>query len=230
MINNNKVIAIIPARGGSKGIPKKNIKKLNGKPLIQYSIDIAKECEYIDSVIVSTDCAEIEKTSTLLGADVIKRPDYLSLDNSLVEDAIKYTLDNVDKSVELIVLLEPTSPMRNIELLNKCIEKLEISSTECVATFSETELPPSRIWNLDSNTAEPFISGSNPWLPRQELKKGYQLNGLVYGFKKSIFKKNDKGILTENISAIVTPRNISIDIDDMLDFKLVEYLMKENNG
>lgn len=227
MIDNKKVLAIIPARGGSKGIPKKNIKLLNDKPLIQYSIDIAKHSKYIDSIVVSTDCDEIAEVSINLGAHVVKRPEYLSEDDSLVVDAIKYTIENINENYDLIVLLEPTSPMRTVKIMDECIESLKDQDTECVATFCETDLPPARVWKVLNNRAELFFEGSNPWLPRQKLEKGYQLNGLVYGFKREIFMSNSSRLLTDNITAIITPREISVDIDTMLDFKLVELVMKE---
>ena len=231
MIGNNKVVVIIPARGGSKGIPKKNIKLLNGKPLIQYSIDIAKKSKYVDSVVVSTDCDEIEKISLELGSQVVKRPDYLSKDESLVAEAIKYTINMLDEKYDFIILLEPTSPMRTLELVNNCIENLAVIDTECLATFCETDLPPARIWKLTDKKAEFYFEDSNPWLPRQRLEKGYQLNGLVYGLKTHIFMKtnNDGRILTNNITPILTKREKSIDIDNIIDFKLIELLMKENN-
>ncbi|WP_108063721.1 acylneuraminate cytidylyltransferase family protein [Poseidonibacter lekithochrous] len=229
MINNKKVLAIIPARGGSKGIPKKNIKRLNNKPLIQYSIDIAKKSQYIDSVVVSTDCEEISSTSMGLGAKVVKRPDYLSEDDSLVVDAIKYTINELDDEYDFIILLEPTSPLRSLEVIENCINKLLDKEIECVATFCETDLPPARVWKISNNDIELFFKNSNPWLPRQKLEKGYQLNGLVYGIKQEVFMNNPSRILTDKISPVITSRDMSIDIDSMLDFKLVELIMKERN-
>ncbi len=229
MISNKKVLAIIPARGGSKGIPKKNIKLLNGKPLIQYSIDVAKDCQYIDNIVVSTDCDEIANVSIDLGAQVVHRPDYLSKDDSLVVDAIKYTLEKLEDKYDYIILLEPTSPMRTLNIVENCIKKLANHDVECVATFCETDLPPARIWKLVNDEAKIFIKYSNPWLPRQILEKGYQLNGLVYGIKYEIFMKNSNKLLTDKITSVLTSREMSIDIDTMLDFKLVELIMREEN-
>ena len=230
MIKNNKVLVIIPARGGSKGIVGKNIKPLNGKPLIEYSIEVAKQSQYVDNVVVSTDCEKIENISILLGSDVIKRPDFLAKDDSLVVDSIKYTLENLDEKFDFILLLEPTSPMRTVELIDSCIEKLLIDDVECVATFCETEIPPDRIWKMENDKIKTFLADATPWLPRQKLEKGYQLNGLVYGMKTSIFINRDKGlkILTNHITPIITKKEISIDIDNIIDFKLVELLMKED--
>lgn len=231
MFNSMRVLAIIPARGGSKGIPKKNIKMLLGKPLIQYTIDEAKHSLYVDDVVVSTDSEEIAEVSEQLGAKVIKRPPELSGDSALVVDALRYTIETLEKehlNYDIVLLLEPTSPLRTSSVIDECIEKFSNKSVESVTTFSETSVPPDRIWRIADDSVEPYIKGANPWLPRQKLELGYQLNGLVYAIKMSSFKAMEKSnsVLTEKITAVITPKEISIDIDDMLDFRLIEFLMK----
>lgn len=231
MFNSMRVLAIIPARGGSKGIPKKNIKMLLGKPLIQYTIDEANSSLYVDDVVVSTDSEEIAEVSEQLGAKVIQRPPELSGDSALVVDALRYTIEALEKEhlkYDIVLLLEPTSPLRTYSVIDECIEKFSNQNVESVTTFSETSVPPDRIWRISDDSVEPYIKGANPWLPRQKLELGYQLNGLVYAIKMSSFKAMEKSnsVLTEKITAVITPKEISIDIDDMLDFRLIEFLMK----
>lgn len=231
MFNSMRVLAVIPARGGSKGIPKKNIKMLLGKPLIQYTIDEANRSLYVDDVVVSTDDEEIAGISKQLGAKVIHRPSELSGDSALVVDALRYTIEALEKEhliYDMVLLLEPTSPLRTYSVIDQCIEKFSNKSVESVTTFSETSVPPDRIWRISDDSVEPYIKGANPWLPRQKLKLGYQLNGLVYAIRMSSFKamKRSNSVLTEKITAVITPKEISIDIDDMLDFRLIEFLMK----
>ncbi len=231
MFNSMRVLAVIPARGGSKGIPKKNIKMLLGKPLIQYTIDEAKSSLYVDDVVVSTDSEEIAEVSEQLGAKVIQRPLELSGDSALVVDALRYTIEALEKEYlkyDIVLLLEPTSPLRTCSVIDECIEKFSNQNVESVTTFSETSVPPDRIWRISDDSVEPYIKGASPWLPRQKLELGYQLNGLVYAIKMSSFKKMEKSnsVLTEKIVAVITPKEISIDIDDMLDFRLIEFLMK----
>ena len=231
MFNSMRVLAVIPARGGSKGIPKKNIKMLLGKPLIQYTIDEAKSSLYVDDVVVSTDSEEIAEVSEQLGAKVIQRPPELSGDSALVVDALRYTIETLEKEhlkYDIVLLLEPTSPLRTCSVIDECIEKFSNKNVESVTTFSETSVPPDRIWRISDDSVEPYIKGANPWLPRQKLELGYQLNGLVYAIKMSSFKAMEKSnsVLTEKITAVITPKEISIDIDDMLDFRLIEFLMK----
>ena len=233
MFRSMKVLVVIPARGGSKGIIKKNIKVLHGKPLIQYTIDESKKSLYIDDIVVSTDDKAISKVSKDLGVKVIDRPDKFSGDKALVVDALRYTLDELEKEglrYDIVLLLEPTSPLRTSHIIDECIEKFKDPDVKNVVTFSETSVPPDRIWKIDLNSIEPYIKGANPWLPRQELNEGYQLNGLVYALDISNFNtmKDSHTILNGKITPVITPKEISIDIDDMLDFKMVEFLMKDN--
>ena len=232
MLESMKILAVVPARGGSKGIPKKNIKILAGKPLIQYTIDEANKSLYIDDVVVSTDDDEISKVSETLGAKVIRRPDELSGDNALVVDALRYTIEVLKKenlNYDIVLLLEPTSPLRSYSIIDECIEKFKNKNVESVTTFSETSVPPDRIWRMVDKNVETYIEGVNPWLPRQKLEIGYQLNGLVYAIRMSSFEamKKSNSLLTSKITAVITPKEISIDIDDMLDFKMIEFLMEE---
>lgn len=232
MIDSMKILAVIPARGGSKGIPKKNIRILAGKPLIQYTIDEAYKSLYIDDVVVSTDDDQISKVSETLGAKVIRRPDELSGDNALVVDALRYTIEVLKKenlNYDIVLLLEPTSPLRTYSIIDECIEKFKNKNVESVTTFSETSVPPDRIWRISDNNVETYIEGVNPWLPRQKLEIGYQLNGLVYAIRMSSFElmKKSNSLLTSKITPVITPKEVSIDIDDMLDFKMIEFLMEE---
>lgn len=225
------VVSIIPARGGSKGIPGKNIKELNGKPLIVYSIEHSLEVESIDRTIVSTDDEEISGVAEKAGAEVIKRPDELARDDSLVINAIRYTVQEIERKgdeVDFIVVLEPTSPLRDIEVTERCIKVLKEGKADSVATFSETELPPHRIWRIEDDLLEPYIEGANPWLPRQEQPKGYQLNGQVYALTKDILFEHDDSIslLIGERYPIITPKETAVDIDTETDLKLVETLLE----
>jgi len=231
MLDKMKVLVVIPARGGSKGIIKKNIKLLHGKPLIQYTIEAAQNAIYVDDIVVSTDDDEIKKVSESLCTKVISRPESLSGDDALVVDALRYTLDELEREgtmYDIVLLLEPTSPLRTSEIIDDCIKEFANNDVKNVVTFSETDLPPDRIWKLDDKGIEPYIKGANPWLPRQKLEVGYQLNGLVYALDVLNFRKmkESQSILNGKITPVITPKEISIDIDDMLDFKMIEFLMK----
>ena len=229
---NHNVVSIIPARGGSKGIPGKNIRELKGRPLIEYSIEHSLEVESIDRTVVSTDDEEISKVARKAGVEVVMRPKELAEDRSLVIDAVRYTIEQLEVEgyeIDIIVLLEPTSPLRDIEVTEKCIRVLKDGKADSVATFSETELPPHRIWKIENDEVEPYIEGANPWLPRQTQPVGYKLNGQVYALTRDIlFEKDDSvSLLIGEKYPIITPKETAVDIDNERDFKLIEYIMED---
>lgn len=223
-----RVIAVIPARGGSKSVPGKNIKLLSGKPLLQWSIEIGKSVAYIDRVIVSTDDEQIAKIARGCGAEVYSRPAHLATDEALVIDALRdliKTLRGEGENGGIMVLLEPTCPLRAAEDVIACLELLG-QGYDSAATFTEAALNPHRAWKIDASRPEVFIPGAIPWTPRQKLPKAYQLNGAVYAFKMSLLDAEEKGLLLGKPGAVVMPPGRSVDIDDELDFAVVETLMQ----
>jgi len=202
--------------------------------LIQYSIEQSIRVDSIDRTIVSTDDKEISKVAKESGAEVIERPKKLAADRSLVIDAIRYTVRELERdgtSVSIIVVLEPTSPIRDIDVIKKSIFILKEGRADSVATFSETDLPPHRMWNITDEKVETFFEGANPWLPRQSQPKAYKLNGQVYALTKDILFENDDAIslLLGKKYPIITPKETAVDIDTEIDFKIIEYLMEEKH-
>jgi len=231
MINGQRVIAVIPARGGSKSVPGKNIRPLAGKPLINWSIEVARQTSEIDRVIVSTDDSKIASVSRECGAEVYIRPAHLATDEALVIDALKdliQTLRAEQESFEWLVLLEPTCPLRTPEDVHNCLKLLTQGAYDSVATFKEAELNPHRAWRIIGETPEVFILGSIPWLPRQKLPKAYQLNGAVYVFRAGMLAAETRAILLGRPAAVMMPPERSHDIDDLVDFMVVEALLNMN--
>ena len=223
MINGKRVIALIPARGGSKSIPRKNLQLLGNTPLVAWAIQAAKEAMEIDRVIVSTDNEEIAQCAEKFGAEVYRRPVDLSGDHSLVVDTVRHltkVLDSEAETAEIFVLLEPTSPVRQKGLISDCLNQLVSTNSDSVATFQELSIRPQRIWRISSGIAEPFIEGSIPWKPRQELEVGYELNGAVYAFFPRRLPEGNLGLLFGRTSAIVSQERV-IDIDTETDLRLV---------
>ena len=225
------ILAIIPARGGSKGIPGKNIKQFAGKPLIVHSIETSLKCPLVTSTVVSTDDDKIAEVSIAHGAQVIKRPDELATDASLVIDAIKYTVRKVEEEgdeIDIVILLEPTSPFRRAEDLEKCIQVLLENKADSVATFTSSDISPNRLWRVSEGIVEPYIEGAVPWLPRQKQPKAHELTGQIYGLsKKVLFEKEDSiSLLLGRKSAVITPRETALDIDTELDFMVAEKIME----
>lgn len=228
-----RILAIIPARGGSKGVPRKNLKHLKGIPLIDHTINALKNVSEITKIVVSTDDFEISCHVQKLGIEVIMRPSELAQDNSLVQDAVDHTIKELEKVGEIfdtIFLFEPTSPIkRQIDII-EAINILKSDEVDSVASFTEFKTPPSRAWRIvDCDTIKPFIEGSTPFLPRQSLEKGYYLNGVLYGAKRSSLEKfAAKSFLVGKIKSIIIPEEFVIDIDSPNDFLLAEFLMSIN--
>ena len=232
MLNGRQVIAVIPARGGSKSVPGKNIRSLGGKPLLAWSIEVAKQVSEIDRIIVSTDDAQIASVGRTHGAEVYARPPHLATDEALVIDALKdllQTLQAEGETPEWVILLEPTCPLRTADDVRDCLKLVAQGEYDSVATFKDAELNPHRAWRLVDGVPEVFIAGAVPWLPRQKLPKAYQLNGAVYVFRASLLAQEAKSLLVGKLGAVLMPRDRSQDIDDSVDFAIVEALLKKSN-
>jgi N-acylneuraminate cytidylyltransferase/CMP-N,N'-diacetyllegionaminic acid synthase len=229
----NLVIAVIPARGGSKGLPGKNIKKMNDKPLIWYTINAAKKSKFIDKIIVSTDDNEIAEIAKKYDAEIpFMRPKELARDDSLAIDNYIYTIDRLNKEfnygiVEFVVL-QPTSPLRTSLDIDNAIQIFEEKKTDSVISVSEAIHPP--IWSkrIDEkgilrNYFDIRIGNKN----RQEIEKVYMPNGAIFVFKFSLLKEK-YSYYSDKTHPYIIPLERSIDIDSKLDFEFAEYLMKKN--
>jgi N-acylneuraminate cytidylyltransferase len=233
MLNGKRVIAVIPARGGSKSIPGKNVRPLGGKPLLAWSIDVAKQVSEIDRILVSTDDTEIGAVGRRHGAEVYPRPEHLATDEALVIDALKDLIETLKAEGEIpewIVLLEATCPLRTADDVRQCLTLVTQGGYDSVATFKDAELNPHRAWKLNEGVPEVFIPGAIPWLPRQKLPKAYQLNGAVYVFRAAMLENESKSLLLGKLGAVLMPRERSQDIDDSLDFKIVEALLQKEKS
>ena len=221
------MIAIIPARGGSKGLPGKNILPLCGKPMIAYTIEAAKQSRYIDHVIVSTDDSNIAEIAVKYGAEVpFLRPDYLASDTAQAVDNYIYTIERLSKEwnkpIEEFVVLQPTSPLRLTEDIDGAIEMFYEKKADSVISYTKEAHPV--LWHkyLDENNAFVDIFDSTI-ANRQDLKTSYYPNGAVYVFRFSMIK--ERKYYTTKSYAYVMPRNRSVDIDYKEDFEYVEFLM-----
>ncbi|MFP9193838.1 cytidylyltransferase domain-containing protein [Natrialbaceae archaeon A-CW1-1] len=231
MIDEQHVVAIVPARGGSKTLPGKNIKNLGGKPLIAWAIETANETEEIDRIIVSTDDTDIADVATEYGAEVLERPTHLATDDALVIDTIRHTIAACDLSAtaEYVVMLEPTSPLRTSTDIKRCLDRLsdEDEEYDSVATFTDAELNPHRVWQLTEDDPEPYLPEADPWQPRQQLPDAYQLTGAVYAFRTDAVTEEGTSLLFGNAGAVLMPQRRAVDIDTELDFQLAEQLLPE---
>ncbi|WP_138753684.1 cytidylyltransferase domain-containing protein [Paenibacillus sinopodophylli] len=227
MINDKKVLAIIPARGGSKGVPGKNIRNLGGKPLIAWTIEEANKSVYIDRAVVSTDDEAIIKAAIAYGGDVpFSRPASLAQDDSSGISPVLHAIDQIP-GYDYVVLLQPTSPLRNYNDIDKCIELLVASATTAVVSVTEQEKSPYWMFEVNQENKMKPVMGETIALPRQELPKVYALNGAVYVSSIEQLKQTET-FLTKETVAYVMPSERSIDIDTLTDFRLCEILIESS--
>lgn len=226
MYTNKTFLAIIPARGGSKRLPRKNILDLCGKPLIAWSIKAGLNSKYIDKVVVSSDDDDILNISLNFGAETIKRPIDLANDTATTFDAIKHTIENVEK-YDYIVLLQPTSPLRNEKHIDEAIELLENKKADAIVSVCEMDHSP--LWSntlpKDGNMSN-FLKDEILNKRSQDLEKYYRLNGAIYICKTEKLLEEKSFFLKENIFAYVMDRKSSVDIDEEMDFNMAEVLIK----
>lgn len=229
-----KIIAVILARGGSKRVPRKNIKLLAGKPLIAYSIQAAVQSKYLDRVIVSTDDVEIADVAKQFGADVpFLRPDELANDTATsliaLQHAVKFIENNENDKFDLVVLIQATSPLILSEDVDKTIEKsIETNHNSCT-TVCEISERPEWMYIIKNNHAQLLIQQKDQETRTQLLPKVYRLTGAVYVIKRDTLMEKGKILDNNDLSVVIIPKERSIDISDFHDFIIAEALIKGGN-
>ncbi len=236
-----KSLGLIPARGGSKGIKKKNIQKINGKPLIAYTIEQALKSN-LDRVIVATDDNEIIKVAKKYGAECpFKRPKNISGSNSHAFQIYKYTLEWLKKNEnyvpDVMCVMLCTTPFRRIQTINSCLKKIKSKKYDWVFTVNEMEHHPYRSMVKKNNFIKPLFNIPNHkiWVNRQELPEIFRFNGGVFAsLSKNIFQNNEYNIDNLKYKKIkvgyeIMSKKESLDIDDPIDLDFVRFLMKKNS-
>jgi CMP-N,N'-diacetyllegionaminic acid synthase len=221
-------LAVIPARKGSKRLPKKNILDLCGKPLVAWTIEAAMRSNYIDKVIVSTDCEEVGAVSKKQGTLTIDRPEELAIDSATTFDVVKNTMDRINESFDYIILLQPTSPLRDSKHIDESIELISIKKADAIISVSMTEHSP--LWcNTLNNNEEMsnFISNDIKNKRSQDLDDYYRLNGAIYICNSTRLLYEKTFFIKDNIFAYKMERIFSVDIDEEIDFLLVGLLMDQ---
>ena len=228
----SKILAIIPARGGSKEIPKKNIKIFNGKPLIEWTIKSALKSKLINKIIVSSDSKKILSMSRDFGVDTILRPKNISGDNDSVESAIKHALFKLKNKYEVIVLLSPTSPIRKINDIDNAIRYFKSKNLD--SCFSAGRLTDFLIWNFNkkNKTYKSINYDYKNRGIRQKRDQNFVENGSIYVFKNELIK-NKNNRIGGNIGIYIMEFWQSFELDNKKDWKFLEiiqknYILKKN--
>ena len=226
MFNNNMILVVIPARGGSKGIPRKNLRLLHGKPLITYAIDVAKSSQYVDDVVVTTDDSQIALIAEKFGASVVRRSEELSTDNVLLDPVIHDAMIQKEKlafdEYDIVITLKPTSPLLKTQTLDKTIEKFEDFSIDSVVTVVDDR---HLNWGYDENNKRYFPL----YIKRVEkelLPKSFKETGAILATRRSFVHEDSR--LGTNIDLVELSREESIDIVNKEDWIVAEnYLQKK---
>lgn len=228
-------IAIIPARGGSKRLPRKNVLDLAGKPLIAWTIAAGLESKFVKRVMVSTDDEEIARISRQYGADVpFMRPETLAQDASASIDVLKYTLQELQRrgeSYDYVLLLQPTSPLRSAAHIDSAIELLLAKQADAVVSVTELDHPIE--WNntLPENLSlDGFLPARFKGVRSQDFPKRYRINGAIYISRVARMFAENAMVYDGNAYAYIMDRQFSIDIDDETDFLLARVLVEKTNS
>ncbi len=230
MYNNQRIMALIPARGGSKGIKNKNIIDLCGKPLIAHTVDAAKECSYIDDIIVSTDSKAIADVAVKYGAHVpFIRPDKLAQDRSTTLDVVLHAINEMKCrgcEYDILILLQPTSPLRNTDDIKGAIEEFCDKKVKSLVSVSEVNDSPVLIRQIGEDMKLEKLLDLSSTIRRQDMKKYYRVNGAIY--INRIIDIDNETSFNDNEYGYIMDKKHSVDIDEMMDVVYARLLMENN--
>ena len=231
MISEKSVLAIIPARGGSKEVHRKNIRKVAGKPLIAWTIVEAKKSKYIDRLILSSEDEEIIKVAKAWDCEVpFVRPMELAQDDTPGIEPVLHAIKLIHEKYDYVVILQPTSPLRKIEDIDGCIELCTKKNVPACVSVTGPDKSPYWMFTINKKgQLNSFVASVRPVTRRQDLPRVYALNGAVYVAKKDWLEKN-KTFISEETVAYVMDKERSVDVDDLFDLQLCEFFLVHKNS
>lgn len=223
-----RVLVIIPARGGSKGVPQKNIKLLGGKPLIAHAIECALGSKKASKIVVSTDDDAIASVANQYPIEVVKRPSELAEDDSNVVTAVTYTYDYLKEDFDVIVLLQPTAPLRTSADLDAVIDLLEKNKNAdgVISVVPMDDVHPARMYDLNETQHLVPLIENGETLRRQDLKPVYYRNGCFYAVRTKAFYEQQSFMVAHKLAFVMNP-NWLINIDNLRDFQLATLLYED---
>lgn len=225
MFNNNMILVVIPARGGSKGIPRKNLRLLNNKPLISYSIEVAKASQYVDDVVVTTDDSKIALIAEKFGASVVRRSEELSTDDTLLDPVIYDAMVQKEKlafdEYDIVITLQPTSPLIKTATLDRVIEKFEDFSLESVISVVDDR---HLSWGFDEKNQRYFPNYIER-VAKKDLPKSFRETGAILATRRAFIHENSR--LGTNIDIVEVSKEESVEIENYEDWWLAENYVKK---
>ena len=230
MINNLKVLALIPARGGSKGIKDKNIYDINGKPLIAYSIIAAQNSKYVDDIVITTDSEKIKEVAESFDANVpFLRPAELATDNSKTIDAVVHatnTLKELGRDYDILLLLQPTCPLRTTEDIDNSLELFVSKGCVALVSVNKVKEHPILMRKINEDGMMDNLLNLPSTIRRQDMPPIYKVNGSIY--INLIKELSNNTSLNDNPLAYITDDEHSVDIDDLDDIERVKNILRKN--
>lgn len=225
MIGEHRVLAVLCGRGGSKGLPRKNVLDLGGKPLIAWSVEAASNSRLLDRTVVSTDDEEIAQAARAAGGEVpFMRPAELAGDTTPVTEAMIHMVESLHEHYDIVVLLHATSPFRTGGDIDDCISKLVATGADTCVSFSEMSKPPSYIVQIDENDRIRPMEGSGLLKRRQDTERYFLPNAAIYAVWTT-FLLRERKVYSDDTAALITPHERSIDIDDWFDLEVARGLL-----
>lgn len=221
-----RTVAIIPARGGSKGIPRKNLREVGGVPLVVRAIQVGLAASRVDRVVMTTDDEEIAAVARLAGAEVVMRPPELAADDTPTLPVLKFVLEGMERDdwfADIVVLLEPTSPFRSPEEVDACIAKLDDPAVCSAATVTQLERNPYNIFEVEGDRAKRFVQEpAGIFTRRQQFTHLKRINGCVYVARAEAVRAGR--LLEEPLRVVEMTAEDSINVDTPLDLELARLL------
>jgi CMP-N-acetylneuraminic acid synthetase len=224
------ILGIIPARGGSKGVKRKNIRVVAGQPLLAYSIKAAKQSKYLSRIVVSTEDHEIAKIAKSLGCEVISRPPELAGDHTPMLPVISHGLAEAEKleknRFDCVVIMQPTTPLRTGDDIDQSLEILIQSNCDTViSVYQVSDHHPSRMYTINNGKLVPYASEPRGRL-RQELPPVYHRNGVIYTLWRQTIEEQNT-LIGKNLCPYIMPIERSVNIDDEIDLMLADLLIRK---
>lgn len=228
MYKEKTFLAIIPARGGSKGIPQKNITKVNGMPLIQFTIDEANNSDYLDRIIISTDDVDIKNIVQQIGGEIpFLRPENLASDTTKTIDVMVHAIDELKSKgnvYDYVVLLQPTQPLRKCWHIDEAIEQLVDTNKENLVSVSKVREHPILMRTINSKGNLETLLKQDSTIRRQEFSSYYKVNGAIY-INKINSNFNLSTSLNDNSSPYIMAQDFDIDIDNLIDLEIFKTII-----
>jgi len=223
-----KVFAFVFARGGSKGLPRKNVLPLGGKPLIAHSIDVAKQVEGVERIFVSTDDDEIKCIAKKFGAEVIDRPEELASDKAPELEAWRHAISYLKEKGEhfdIFLSLPATSPLRDQSDVRACLEALDEETDVVITVTPAARSPYFNMVSRDKKGRSRILLASNGYTRRQDAPQAYDMTTAAYVFRPEFIKKHN-ALFEGKVKSVVVPKERAIDIDDIYDFKFADLILQ----